>query len=238
MDTCRQVAGIDNGARKDEASLFSCLLAIVDRLRSPDGCPWDRKQTEQDTKAMFLEEVYELVSAISSQDEAEIIEEIGDVMLLCVFLARIYEEKGRFSIADLLKEIISKLVRRHPHVFGGDKIDDPDEVIKNWTRIKNDEKRSKSRPDGIWASVPSSAPVLFQYYEYLKEHKKHGVSVSFDVDKERRELADMLGRDFSPNMARDIVLRVLVFAVGLAWKYDINPELVFMEEINRLRDNS
>ena len=238
MGICPPVADINENFRYDEGRLFSCLIAVVDRLRGPNGCPWDRKQTEKDVKSMLLEEVYELLSAVDVDDEQEIVEELGDVLLLCVFLAKIYEEKGDFSIADSLDEVISKLIRRHPHVFGNERLETADEVIKNWTRIKNSEKRIKNKPDGIWASVPVAAPSLFQYYEYLKEHKKHGVSLEVDLDREWRDLVETVESANKDNSEREILLKLLIFTVRFAYRYGINPELTFVEEINRIRDNS
>ncbi len=238
MGICPPVADIDENYRSDEGRLFSCLMAVVDRLRGPNGCPWDRKQTEKDVKSMLLEEVYELLSAVDADDEGEIIEELGDVLLLCIFLARIYEEKNRLSIIDSLNEVISKLIRRHPHVFGNKRLESADEVIENWTRIKNDEKRIKNKRADIWASVPVAAPSLFQYYEYLKEHKKHGALLEIDLNEEWTEVVKAVEDKDKDDSQREILLKLLLFSVRFAYKYGINPELTFIEEINRIRDNS
>lgn len=119
---------------------FSQLLCIIDQLRGEQGCPWDRKQTPQTLKRYLLEECQELVEAIDAQQREGICEEIGDVLFLLGFLISIYAEQGHFSATDTFHGIISKMIRRHPHVFAGQPISDEQELKAQWQRIKAQEK--------------------------------------------------------------------------------------------------
>jgi tetrapyrrole methylase family protein / MazG family protein len=132
------------------------LPYIVARLRAPDGCPWDRKQTLQTLKPHLLEEIYELVAAIDMENYDGIVEEIGDVFLGLSMLAQIGEENGDFDLVQIVEQAVNKLIRRHPHVFGDLTIDSADAVVRNWERIKSDERDTKqSALDGVPVSMPS-----------------------------------------------------------------------------------
>jgi len=115
---------------------FSKLVNILDVLRGDQGCPWDRQQDEVSIADYFLEEVYEAIEALYSGDESALKEELGDVIMEVVFLARIYKEKGLFSILDILDSVNDKMIRRHPHVFGNKDVETPDQVRKEWNRQK------------------------------------------------------------------------------------------------------
>lgn len=147
---------------------FAKLCGIVKKLRSPGGCPWDRKQTVKDFKNYLLEEVYELIEAIETGDAAHVREELGDVMLLAVAIAQLYTEKKIFTVDDALKEINAKLIRRHPHVFGNIKIRTAEKVLENWTNLKNREKKRVS----FYDKVPKTVPALFYAYLIFKERDK------------------------------------------------------------------
>jgi len=120
---------------------FSKLVNILDVLRGDQGCPWDRQQDEVSIADYFLEEVYEAIEALYSGDESALKEELGDVIMEVVFLARIYKEKGLFSILDILDSVNDKMIRRHPHVFGNKDVETPDQVRKEWNRQKSAEKK-------------------------------------------------------------------------------------------------
>ncbi|MCL4542305.1 MAG: hypothetical protein M1458_00980 [Deltaproteobacteria bacterium] len=124
------------------------LINIVKRLRSEEGCPWDKRQTEETLKPYIMEEACEVVDAISSGEKTDIMEELGDLLLQVIFLSDIYEEKKEFSLDDVINAIIKKLIRRHPHVFDanfslkeGERLDDV--ILKNWEKIKAEEKKEK-----------------------------------------------------------------------------------------------
>jgi len=138
---------------------FARLVEIMARLRAPGGCPWDREQNFDTIKPYLLEETYEVMDAIDSRDWKGLAEELGDLMLQSVFFAQMASEEGRFDISDSLEAINSKLVRRHPHVFGDGEAKTPDEVIRKWDEIK---KTEKARPQGLLVGVPRTLPALVE----------------------------------------------------------------------------
>lgn len=141
---------------------FARLVEIMARLRSPDGCPWDREQNFDSIKPYTLEETYEVLDAIDRRDYQALAEELGDFVLQAVFHARMAEEAGLFSISDSLDNINEKLVRRHPHVFAGGVAHTPDAVKKRWDEIKGQEKKSKGQKQGLLDSVPRTLPALVE----------------------------------------------------------------------------
>ncbi len=190
---------------------FSNFYEIITRLRSPEGCPWDRKQTAETLKGNLLEESYECIEAISNRDDAHIREELGDVLLLIGMISRIKEEEGSFTFSEVIDEVSEKLVRRHPHVFGEDKINDADEVKKKWEEIKkNVEKKDKSLLDGISKNMPplerayrfqkkasgagfdwiDTESVWNKVYEELEEFRDE--SINSDQDRMEEEFGDFL----------------------------------------------
>jgi tetrapyrrole methylase family protein/MazG family protein len=134
---------------------FARLVEILDILRSENGCPWDREQDEETIANYFLEEVYEAVEALYSQDYPSLAEELGDVLMEVVFLARIAKENHDFTITDILEGINNKMVRRHPHVFGNARQKDAARVMQAWSEQKQAEKERDSILDGITKSSPA-----------------------------------------------------------------------------------
>ncbi len=129
------------------------VYELVKRLRAPDGCPWDRKQTNKSLKYNVIEEAYELLDAIDRDDNKSMMEELGDLLFLILMHIRIAEEEGRFTLEDVTKGIIDKMVSRHPHVFGNTKVETHEEILQNWEKIKGKER--KSIFDGISYGVPA-----------------------------------------------------------------------------------
>src|SRR5271156_2200703 len=119
---------------------FEKLAAVQARLRAPDGCPWDRQQTHATLRTYLIEETYEVLDALESGDDAKFAEEMGDLLLQIVFHSQIAKEEGRFTVADVIREVHDKMVRRHPHVFGTKRAKDAAEVLKNWEQIKKEER--------------------------------------------------------------------------------------------------
>lgn len=150
------VAGTPPDRARNEAA-FRRLCEVVARLRSPDGCPWDRRQTLETIKPYTLEETYELLEAIDSGDDEAIVEELGDVLLQVVLDAQIAADEGRFDLIDVVERITDKLVQRHPHVFGEAEADTPEAVVRHWDRIKHEEKQRKSIFEGLPADLPALA---------------------------------------------------------------------------------
>jgi len=154
---------------------FERLVEIMARLRAPGGCPWDREQTFDTIKPYTIEETYEVLDAIDRRDYPGLREELGDLMLQAVFYAQMASEEGRFSIADSLDAINTKLIRRHPHVFAAGDAKTPDEVLARWDEIKGEEKREKGeQPKGRLDGVQRALPALMEAHEISKKAAKAG----------------------------------------------------------------
>ncbi len=147
----RQVKPVD---RREE---WAGLVAIMERLRGPNGCPWDREQSYASLRAYLIEETFEAAEALDRNDSRGLCEELGDLLLQIVFLSRLAEEEGRFTIDDVVRGISQKLVRRHPHVFGSAVAETSAEVSRNWEEIK---RREKGKDRRLLASVPRTLPAL------------------------------------------------------------------------------
>lgn len=142
------------------AEKLSELTEIITRLRQPDGCPWDRKQTVSSFRAYLVEEMHELLEAIDLDDRLLIKEELGDLIFQVLFLSNLYEEQSAFTLADVLDGITTKMIRRHPHVFGDTKVDSEKELRRNWNLTKAAENAAKGRKDHGIFKFPRSLPAL------------------------------------------------------------------------------
>jgi len=136
------------------------LLSIMERLRGPDGCPWDREQTMRTLRPYVLEETYEVLEAIDSGDPREHCEELGDLLLQIVFQAQLAKEEKRFDFADVAEAISNKLVSRHPHVFGDAQVKDAEGVLRQWAALKRAEKKAKGGGASVLEGVPREMPAL------------------------------------------------------------------------------
>ena len=141
---------------------FEKLVAVQARLRAPNGCPWDREQTHQSLRTYLIEEAYEVVEALESGNDAKFAEEMGDLLLQIVFHSQIASEEDRFTVAEVIREIHDKMIRRHPHVFGKTHAKDSAEVLRNWEQIKAEERRSsnKKHDSKSGKSEPKEASLL------------------------------------------------------------------------------
>lgn len=221
------------------AAEFARLVEIIARLRAPDGCPWDRAQTPQTLRPYLVEETYEVLDALDAEDWTELQKELGDVLLQVVLHAQLMAEAGRFGIADVVETIAEKMVRRHPHVFGDATADSPDEVSRNWARIKAAEKRAKAGTgtDDVQRSVldgvPASAPALIQAQRLGEKAAKVGfdwpsvVEVFDKVAEESRELSAEIDHADADNRKQAIEheLGDLLFTLtSLARHLDLDAE--------------
>lgn len=169
------------------------LISIMRILRSPDGCPWDKVQTHQSIRDNFIEETYEAVEAIDTENTTLLREELGDVLMQVIFHSLMEEEKGVFDFNDVCDEVCKKLILRHPHVFADTVAETPDEVLKNWDSIKMEEKSQKTYADSV-DSVAKSLPSLMRAQKVQKRASKAGMDFSsFDdafskIDEETAEL--------------------------------------------------
>ena len=163
------------------------LVELMARLRGPNGCPWDRQQTFDTIKPYLLEETYEVVDAIGRRDWDELASELGDLMLQIVFFSQMAAEENRFTIEDVIERIHTKMVRRHPHVFGDARADTAADVLRNWEILKVEEKRQQlaergetyQAPESVLAGVSSGIPSLLEAYQ-LSSRAAH---VGFDWER-------------------------------------------------------
>jgi tetrapyrrole methylase family protein/MazG family protein len=161
------------------------LLNIIQTLRSPDGCLWDKKQTKEDIAKYLLDEAYELIDAINSGSPAVLKEEMGDLLFQVLFLARIAEEAGEFNISDVIECVAEKMIRRHPHVFGNTKVKNIEEIKANWEDIKKYAENRNEKPCGIFDRIPRSMPSLLRAQKVTENASK----VGFDWEKKEEVLA-------------------------------------------------
>ena len=158
----------NNNAPEIDMTTFQSLLAIVERLRAPGGCPWDREQTHASLKRNLLEECYEVLEAIDGNDPQALAEELGDILVQVAFHADIARENGEFSVDEVLTHINEKLVRRHPHVFAEETASDAREVERNWERIKEAERKSQGGHRSVVEGIPRDLPAL-TYAQLLQD---------------------------------------------------------------------
>lgn len=174
---------------------FDELVAVVDRLLGPDGCPWDQKQTMKSIRSDVLEEVCELIEAIDLDDDAHIQEELGDLFFNVVFLSRLAEKENRTKMQEALHDIAQKLIRRHPHVWGDTEINSSEELLTQWDTIKKTEKGKEARTSAL-DGIPKGLPALARAQKVLKKSSKKGFVQSVDEQefKSEEELGDHLLR--------------------------------------------
>ncbi|SFA49425.1 tetrapyrrole methylase family protein / MazG family protein [Parageobacillus thermantarcticus] len=208
---------------------FETLRRVIATLRGPNGCPWDHKQTHESLKRYLLEETYELFEAIDENDDEHMVEELGDVLLQVVLHAQIGEDEGMFSIDDVIRGITEKMIRRHPHVFGDVIVDNAEQVVENWQRIK--EKEKKGRPISLLDDIPKSLPGILKAYEFQKKAAKVGFDWD-DVkpmwDKVEEEIAEFKREASGEKTTRSRLISefgdILFALINIARYYDINPE--------------
>ncbi len=169
------------------------LVDIVQILRSPDGCPWDKEQDHKSIRRDFLEETYEVIEAINKDDRDGLLEELGDVLLQVVFHTQIEREKNSFDLNDVADGVCKKMIERHPHVFGNVNAETSEQVLDNWDVIKKQTKQQKSQTDSM-LSIPREFPALMRADKVQKKAAKVGFdwdSVEGAFDKVSEELAEL-----------------------------------------------
>ena len=209
---------------------FDGLVALVETLRSDHGCPWDREQTSEQIKTYLLEEAYELLEALDSDDPRNVSAELGDLLFHIVFLARIFEEAGVFDMGHVIQVIIEKMIRRHPHVFGQTRLSNSDEVRRQWHEIKQEEAKLKdAAQSSSLSSVPRNLPALMRAYRICERASRVG-SDSSSIDIMIEELDKTLATFKASLVAGDSTkltdeLGDLLFTiVNLARIVQVHPE--------------
>lgn len=197
------------------AAELGTLAYVMARLRSSDGCPWDREQTHESLRVHLIEEAHEVLETIDQGEVgAELEEELGDLLLQVAFHAQLAADAGRFDLAGVARQITSKLLHRHPHVFGETEVEDADEVVRNWETIKAKEKERTGAFDGISASLSA----LLQAYKTQK--RAAGLGFSPDGEEAQRKLAEALDGPADPAGIGD----ALFWLVALARSAGVDPE--------------
>ena len=207
------------------------LLHIMATLRGPDGCPWDRAQTLASLRPYLLEETYEALDALDRGDADALREELGDLLFEIVFLSRIAEESGAFSMADAIDAVSEKLVRRHPHVFGeAGRLADADAVRDRWEELKAGERREEGKKKTLLDGVPPTLPALLRAYEY----SSRAATVGFDwaragdvldkMDEELTEIRHAVERVERLEQVEEEVGDLLFAIANLSRKLGVEPE--------------
>jgi len=216
---------------EEKLQAFRRLLEVMDELR--EKCPWDREQTLDSLRNLTIEETYELADAIMNQDLEEIRKELGDLMLHIVFYSKIGSEKGAFDIADVLNGICDKLVFRHPHVFGEQKVKDSGEVLQNWEELK-----MKEGNRSVLSGVPVSLPAMIKAHRI--QDKVRAVGFDWDrredvwdkVAEELQEVKYELGNGEEHDKMENEIGDLLFSVINAARLYHIEPETA-LERTNR-----
>lgn len=224
----------DERARRAEA--LERLVQTMDRLLGPGGCPWDQEQTHETLKKYLLEESYEVLDAIDSGDLEKLKEELGDLLLQPIFHAQMERRDGTFDIADVANGITDKLVRRHPHVFGDTTVNNAEEVLRNWDRIKQTEK--EGTPKSILAGVPVGMASLLRAHEISKRAVRVGfewpdINAVFDkLHEEEQELHEAIASG-DPEKIESEIGDLLFTAVNIARWARVEPEEALRKMLNR-----
>jgi MazG family protein len=213
------------------------LKEIVKTLREPGGCAWDREQTIESLKPYVIEEAYEVVEAIYKKDDEELCEELGDLLTQIVFISRIAEEEGRFELKDVCNAISEKLIRRHPHVFTEDKTEDTKEILKNWERIKTEEKGEKRK--SLLDDIPRSLPSVVRAFKMQKrmsrvgfDWKDHGGA--FDkMFEELNEIKECV-KTGSFNQIEEEFGDLMFSIINAARFFDVDCESALQSAINKV----
>src|SRR6266513_4858430 len=206
---------------------FDELVQLMTTLRGPNGCPWDRKQTLPSLKPFSIEESYEVVDAIDRDDRLDLCEELGDFLLQAVFIAELTREEGSFDIYDSVTAIHDKLVRRHPHVFGDAEANDAEQVLVNWEKLKNEERKAENK--SVLAGVPRSLPALLKAARLTEKAARVGFDwrrtedVFSKIEEEVLELRDAV-EGKNPQDIHDEIGDLLFAIANIARKLDVNAE--------------
>ena len=206
------------------AVAFADLVALMARLRGPDGCPWDREQTHKSLEMHLIEEAYEVLDAIDTgADPQALTEELGDLLLQVVFHAQLGRDAGTFDIEAVARAIATKLVARHPHVFGDVEVSGAGEVVRNWEALK---AREKERPD-VFADLPRALPAL----TLAGKTQKRAAGAGFTTTPEAA--ATTAREALSPDPDENAIGDALFWTVALARSAGIDPEAALRAALQR-----
>lgn len=231
---------MSNGKRVQDTTETQMLelRSIIRRLRGDDGCPWDRQQTPQSIKKYLLEETYELIEAIDEDDPVSVSEELGDLFFMLLFVAHLYEEKGRLSLDKALCNIKDKMIRRHPHIFGDVKVSTTEEVAAHWQVIKEKESKEKGERHSVLGKLPKVLPSLQRAYRVGERASRVGFDwerpedVLEKVEEEKKELLEAIKSSHVESIKHEIG-DMLFSVANLSRLLDINPEEAAKDAVDR-----
>ena len=211
------------------------LVTVVEVLRSEEGCPWDKEQTHKSIRKDFIEETYEVIEAIDTEDPVLLREELGDVLLQVTFHTQIEKEKGVFTLEDVANDVCVKLIHRHPHVFGDVIAETSDKVLANWEVIKSEEKERRTVTDKL-RSIPPMLPALMRAEKVGKKAScfdfPDADSVMLKVKEELAELEEAILKNDKANIeeeAGDLIFSV----VSLCRKLSVEPEVALNKSTDK-----
>lgn len=234
---------MSNNSQSEAGEKFQRLTEIMARLRSPEGCPWDREQNFDTIKPYLLKETYEVLEAIDARDWPSLAEELGDLMLEAVFFAQMAREAGLFGIEDSLDAINAKLVRRHPHVFGAGTAKTAEDVTRRWDEIKAEEKKDrKADQAGLLESVPRALPALVEAAQISSRAARVGFDwnrtedVLEKLDEELGELAEARANGASQGEIEGELGDLLFVIVNLARFLKVDPEQALRKTNRKFRE--
>lgn len=222
------------------AAQIDRLLGIMERLRSPDGCPWDQEQSLRTLRPFLIEEAYEVIDAIDEDDRDHLREELGDLLLQVVFQSQICGEEGSFTFDDVAREISDKLIRRHPHVFGGDSLETSDQVLVAWHEIKKTEKHEASTPQSVLDGAPNHLPALSKALDIQKRAARVGFDwpdlepVQAKLSEELEELQAAIDGGNLDEVEHELG-DVLFSIVNLCRFLKCDPEMALRGTVQRFR---
>ncbi|MBM7582460.1 tetrapyrrole methylase family protein/MazG family protein [Caldicoprobacter guelmensis] len=213
------------------------LKQIMEILRSPEGCPWDKEQTHDSLKRYLIEEAYEVIESIDSKDEDKLLEELGDVLLQVVFHSQIAKERGAFDIFDVITRICQKMIQRHTHIFGGAVAENAQQVVANWEDLKKHEKGFATHTQ-VLRDIPSILPALIRSYKVQEKAALVGFdwkSVEGAMQKLEEELAELkeVYRGGDEQKIREEIGDLLFAAVNVARFLKVDPELALKDTIEK-----
>ncbi|MCK5554226.1 MAG: nucleoside triphosphate pyrophosphohydrolase [Deltaproteobacteria bacterium] len=216
---------------------FQALAQVMDRLREKDGCPWDKKQTHETLKTFLIEEVYEVLEAIDKGLPEGLKEELGDLLMHIFFLAQISRERGEFDIYDVGGSAVTKMINRHPHVFGGTEASTPEEVELNWSELKRREK-GKSGAASVLHDIPLHLPALLKAYRLTQKASsigfdwKHVGDLFEKIQEELKELGEAIRDGDQKNIEAEFG-DLLFTLVNVARFIHVNPEEALRKSISK-----
>ena len=249
----------DKSAKKSPANptfgnLFEDLVKLQIRLLAPNGCPWDREQTHESLRTYLIEEAYEVLDALESGDPDKFAEELGDLLLQIIFHSQLASQSGRFNIGDVIERVHTKMVRRHPHVFGTDKADSAAEVLKNWEQLKAEERRqdraarglsdaeaSDEKDASLLSGIPRTLPAVMEAYQLTRRASRVGFdwpNVAGVLEKLREEIQELEAEIANGNKAKiESEAGDLLFSVVNVVRFlKLDPEIALKKANRKFTD--